>query len=397
MRVLVVHNQGQLPSGETSVVHEEVEALRARGVDVHLHLVSNPRFDTASVMDKARIAASLPWSIPAMRRIGRLVDEFRPDVAHFHSVLPRLTPSVFAACHRRGVPVVQTLHNFRWLCVEGSLFRDGAYCDDCIHRNELHGAYHRCARGSLAASTLLTLLNAFYLRTGLLLRLVDGFIAVSEFVRRTYVRKGFPADRVYVKGNAVRLPANLPSPPDRKGIVYVGRLNPGKGTEHLKRIIGTLKDVPFVVVGDGPDLEHLRRFAADSGAEQVRFLSRVDGHRALEALSAAECAVVPSVCGESFGRVALEAMAVGTPVVASRIGGLAELLADNAGAVAVDPTRSEEFIAAINGIIGSRETVAAMGAAGRAFVADGGFGESPADALLAIYDRVVARFTERGR
>ena len=392
MKVLVVHDQNtELPSGEAIVAQEEVKSLRASGVDVRLHTVSGKPLEAMSHIEKGWTAANLLWSVPSARRIGRLVDEFRPDVVHFHSILPRLTPSAFWACQRRGVPVVQTLHNFRWLCIEGGLYRRGAYCDDCIQHTALSGLYHRCARESVPLSALLTFMNATYVRTGLLFRLVDGFVAVSNFVRDLYVRKGFPAERVHVKYNSVSVPEGVRVDGHRDGIAYAGRLHGAKGTAHLKRIMGALRDVTFNVMGDGPDAEGLRDFVEKLGLRKVAFLGRVAPEAVQAVFSSAECIVVPSVFGETLSRVALEAMSVGTPVVGSRIGGLGELLEGNAGAVAVDPANSEEFVTAIGGIIGNREKVATMGAAGREFVRQKASTDDSVKALVAIYEQVIAR------
>jgi glycosyltransferase involved in cell wall biosynthesis len=392
MKVLVVHNQGPpgLPSGETTVAREEAEGLRAKGHDVRLELVSSGSIDAMGKAALTRAALNVAWSWPAARRLGRVLDGFKPDVVHFHAVLPGLSPSAFYACKRRGIPVVQTLHNFRWLCVEGGLFRRGAYCDDCITHNALSGAYHRCARGSAPLSALLTLMNAVYLRTGLLFRLVDDFVAVSEFVRGTYVKKGFPEDRVHLKYNGLRVP-DLPSKaPARSGIAYVGRLTEAKGMAHLKHMMGAMPATPFAIVGDGPYMQDLREHAAATGAN-VDFKGQVDAAGAYDTLAAAECAVVPSVCGESFGRVALEAMAVGTPVVGSRVGGLAELLEGNGGAVPVDPADPEAFVTAVNGIIGNKRKVAAMGRAGREFLDRGDYAGDFVSGLITIYEAAIDR------
>ena len=396
MRVLVVHNQTTgLPSGEAGVVRDEVAGLRALGHEIQLYEEKGEHVDKMSLPQKAWTAANLAWSFPSMRQMGGVIDEFKPDVAHFHSVLPQLTPSVFSACHRRGVPVVQTLHNFRWLCVEGGLYRRDSFCDDCITGSSLSGAYHRCARGSAPLSTLLTAMNAMYLRTGLLFRLVDAFVSVSNFVRDTYVSGGFPADKIHVKYNGVSVVGETPAAGERAGIIYVGRLSGAKGTRHLKHVMKALPQVPFKVVGEGPDVPGLRTFAQDNGLGEVEFLGRVEPERVYGLLAAAECALVPSVCGETFGRVALEAMSVGTPVVGSRIGGLAELLGGNEGAIAVDPESSEQFAEAVERIIGSTEVVALMGQKGREFVSQSRFSDSAANGLIPIYEKVIDEWGAR--
>ena len=392
VKVLVVHNQsGHLPSGEAAVACDEVAGLQARGVDVRLHSIVSDPIDSMSAARRAWTAANLMWSVGSMRSVGKIVDEYRPDIVHFHSIVPVLTPSVFYACRRRGVPVVQTLHNFRWLCVEGGLYRNGSFCDDCVQHNSLHGLYHRCARGSAPLSLLLTTLNAAYVKTGLLFRLVDAFIAISNFVKDTYVRKGFPEESIHVKYNGVSVRQPGVTQTSRSGVVFAGRLHGAKGTGHLKHLMAALPNVPFSVLGDGPDAGELRSFVEIRGLGNVSLRGTVGPAEVGAALDSAECAIVPSVCGEALSRVALEAMAAGAPVVGSRIGGLGEILEGNDGAVAVDPANAQEFVEAVSGIVGNEQRVRSMGAAGREFVAGHASADASVQRLIEIYEGVIAR------
>jgi glycosyltransferase involved in cell wall biosynthesis len=389
LKVLIVHNQqAGLPSGERLVAEDDMAHLQAAGVDVRLHLVESSPPQQMTAMQKGRTALNLVWSFPAMRNLGRVLDEYEPDVVHFHSILPELTPSAFAACHKRKIAVVQTLHNFRWLCVEGGLYRNEEFCDACIGGGSWRGVRFRCARGSLSLSGLLAISNLAQVGTRELFKRVDTFIAVSKFVRDTYVRGGFPGAKIALRYNAISKPARVQGA-RRQGIVFVGRLTPAKGTRHLKRLMQALPEVRMTIVGTGPEENDLKAFAEAHGLANVVFVGRVDQRGVYEQIAGAECVVIPSVSGETFGRVAIEAMAMATPLVVSNIGGLGEVVEGNPGAVGVDPTDSQAFVVAVRGIVGSAQRVEEMGQAGRAFADEHWFMGDPARELVAIYEETI--------
>ena len=374
VKVLVIHNAGtsKFPSGELKVMEDEVSGLRAMGVDTSVHVESNDdlgsRFSWRWVLAGVRVFGSLR----SFRTTMQLLNHNHPDVVHFHSILPIVTPSALLACKLKGIPVVQTLHNFRWLCVEGGFFRDGTFCDDCIKKSTLSGIYHRCFRKSFLMSLLFSLVNWMYVKTGILFRLVDRFIAVSQYVQDKYVEAGFPRNQIRIKYNGVKIPSPTDDRGDsftRKGVVYVGRLSPAKGTHILKEVIRQLgNQLPVTLVGNGPELNSLKSFSDQVGAGKVVFLGKVDQGRVFDVLSKAACLIVPSQCGESFPGVALEAMACGTPVVASKIGGLSEIVEASRGGVCVEPDKVEGYVAAIRAIVDSPALIQEMGAAGKDFV-----------------------------
>ena len=117
MKILLVHNSGSrhLPSGEMRVVENEKRALQQRGIDVYLHVVYNDAFDSRNPFKLLKTGLNFFYSLMGRELLAKLLKQFQPDLVHFHSILPLLTPSVFHLCHQKNIPVLQTLHNFRWL------------------------------------------------------------------------------------------------------------------------------------------------------------------------------------------------------------------------------------------------------------------------------------------
>jgi len=205
MKVLIIHNAGHsgLPSGELVVVNEEIKALRKRGVEVYCHIEENDKFDNLFSFKTLFTGINVFWSYPSYYKTKKLIDKYNPDIVHFHSVLPLVTASAFYACKKRRIPVIQTLHNYRWFCVEGGLYSNNSYCEECLRKGALRGIIKKCSRKSFAVSTALTINNAIYVKSDILFNLVDCFLAVSNFVRDKYIQAGFPEDKILVKYNGI--------------------------------------------------------------------------------------------------------------------------------------------------------------------------------------------------
>src|ERR1700758_1162439 len=148
---MLVHNRYQQAGGEDGVVEAEADMLRRRRHEVSIHEARNQAIE--SRLDRAFTAVRCVWSLSARRTFDRDIDEFRPDLVHIHNFFPLISPSVHYAARRRGIPVVQTLHNYRLLCPASTLLRDGHICEACTHQwYPVSAVRHACYRDSRAAT-----------------------------------------------------------------------------------------------------------------------------------------------------------------------------------------------------------------------------------------------------
>ena len=319
MRVMLLHNTYQHPGGEDQVFAAEGALLEERGHDVERFTISN---DLINGMSRTALAASTIWNRDSYRTLRARFRATRPDVAHFHNTFPLLSPSALSAARDEGVPVVQTLHNDRLLCVNALLFRDGHICNDCLgHRVPWQGVAHGCYRGSRLASGAVATMIALHRARGTWMNDVDVYIALTEFARRTFIAGGLPADRIVVKPNFVHPDPGLG---DASGnfALFVGRLVPEKGIRTLIdawQHIGV--KVPLRIVGDGPLAPEVAAAAAQCAG--ITWLGRHPRAEVLALMRAATLLIFPSTWYEGFGMTVAEALAVGLPVVASRVGGMA--------------------------------------------------------------------------
>jgi glycosyltransferase involved in cell wall biosynthesis len=340
MKILAVHNRYQRPGGEDQVFVDETALLEARNHRVLRYEVHN---DQVEQVNRLTLAKDTVWNTSAYRELGALIRRERPDVVHFHNTLPLVSPAGYYAARAEGVPVIQTLHNYRLLCPVSLFFRDGRVCEDCMGKAvPWPGVVHKCYRGSRAASgviaTMLTVHRAMRTWT----EMVDVYVALTEFARKKFIEGGLPAGKIVVKPNFV-----APDPGRGQGgggyALFVGRLAPEKGTGTMLAAwerLGTR--IPLKIVGDGPLRD--RVVGAATRQSHVEWL----GHRPVEEVHAlmgkADMLVFPSQWYETFGRVAAEAFAAGTPVIAANIGAVAELVEHGRTGLKFRPGDPEDLV-----------------------------------------------------
>lgn len=336
--MLQVHNRYRQLGGEDGVVASEADLLRQNGHEVIEHFASNP--------DGAGAAATLmmaPWNPASARAMRNAVHENAPDVAHVHNTWFTLSPSVLGALHRSNVPVVMTLHNYRLVCVNALVFRDGKPCQDCVGHSPLPGIRHRCYRDSALQSAAAAATLSFNRARGTWVNSVDRFIAPSRGLRDTLVAGGLPADRFVVRPHAVADAGPRSRPPSSSSTVLcVGRVSDEKGVDVLLEAWARARprDLELLVVGDGPRREDLERRAIDG----VRFAGWLPHEEVRELMLGSRALMFPSVCFEVFPMTLVEAMSAGLPVLASAHGGSAEIIGQVGPEWLAAPGRVEAWV-----------------------------------------------------
>jgi glycosyltransferase involved in cell wall biosynthesis len=350
MKVLLVHNHYQEKGGEDSVVESERELLSDYGVEVKLLEANNDHI--VGVRRKLITSATVFYNTRGVDQLNAAVAAFKPDVVHVHNWFPTLSPAIFGACKKKGVPVVHTLHNYRLLCVKASLYRDGSPCEDCLGTTfRLPGIVHGCYRGSRPGSAAATAAMLTHWHRGTWHDAVDRFIALSEFARMKLIEGGLPAEKIDVKPNSL---ASDPGIRSGKGgyFAYVGRLTEEKGIMTLLDCWRLGPDLPkLFIVGTGPLQEHVHEAA--SSLCNVEWLGPRRGGNVLDIIGNAMALICPSLWYEGMPRVVIESMAVGTPVIASRLGTYLEMIDHGRCGMLFDPGRADALLACVREFIHS--------------------------------------------
>ncbi len=392
-RVLVVHNAYQHRGGEDSVVDAEIALLRSRGHEVETYFRNN---DDVGGMSSLALARQTLWSPRTSHDLAELIQHFQPDVIHAHNTFPLVSPSLYWAAERAGVPVMQTLHNFRLMCLNALFLREGKVCEDCMGRTPWRGVARACYRGSRAASAALAGMLMLHRNLGTYRNKVARYIALNEFCRNKFIEGGLPAERVVVKPNFVdwaEVHVHSSALPDaareRQGWLFVGRLSLEKGVSILAQAAALLSDARLRVVGDGAEVDLL------TGVAGVTLVGSLPGEAVRQEMSRVVALVVPSICYENFPRTIVEAFACGTPVIASRIGALAELVCEGKTGLLFEPGNARDLADKMAWAQAYPEQMAVMGCNARTQYEVEFSAEVNYRRLMEIYDGVLAEQREK--
>ncbi len=377
-RVLVAHNAYQQSGGEDSVVEAEVELLRGRGHEVETLTRHNEEIRN---MSRLRLLSDTCWSSRTTGDVAASIRRFRPEVIHVHNTWPLMSPSFYWAANKHGIPVVQTLHNFRLFCLGALFLREGRVCEECMGRLPWRGIVHGCYRGSTQQSAVLSGVLALHRGLGTWKTKIARYIALNEFCRDKFVQGGLPPDRVVVKPNFVDFPAPLEQM--RTDFLFVGRLSLEKGITTLAQCARRVPDCSFRVAGTGPEAHQL------GALRNVELLGALPGEQVRLAMEQASALVLPSICYENFPRTLVEAFASGLPVIASRIGALAELVEDGKTGLLFAAGDAADLAEKVRWAAEHPSELLAMGRAARALYEERFTADSNYQALLAIYEDAI--------
>jgi len=373
--VFKAHDLYQQPGGEDESVRTEQDLLKRVGHSVIEYIRDNDEIAAYSLTEMASLGLRTVWAWDSYRHVRALLRGRKADVAHFDNTFPLISPAVYYACQEAGVPVVQTLRNYRLLCPCATFQREGRICEECLSHSLWRGVRRGCYRRSRTATAAVALMLSTHRWLGTWGKLVDCYIALSEFARAKFIDAGLPAEKIVVKPNFVYPdpmadPAALSVADDKSpqaGALFVGRLSPEKGVATL---LAAWRQIdarfPLHVVGDGPLRAQLEAYARQHRLANIFFHGRLNHQQTFTYIKRNRFLVFPSEWYETFGRVAAEAFACGVPVIASRIGAIQEIVADGRTGLHFSPGDPDDLAAKIVWASAHPEEMTVMGRAARA-------------------------------
>lgn len=325
-RILQLHNKYQQYGGEDAVVMLEYELLKKNGNEVEQLFFDNKNI-SSSISDKIMAGFSSVYSFSSVKIVEKKIVEFKPDLIHVHNFFPLLSPSIFYIARKNKIPIVMTIHNFRLICSNALLFRDGNICETCVSKViPLSGILHKCYRKSSLQSSAVTMMSSIHKIIGTWKKMIDSYIVLTEFGKFKFVNSSLnlPPEKIIVKPNFV---ADFGVGNDKREDYYVffGRLSEEKGIEIL---LNSLKFYNFnlKIIGDGPLKDLVEKCA--SRYPHIEFVGFKDKEYIINVLKNSRCVIFPSIWYEGLPLSIIEALSTGTPIIISNLPPFKELIRD---------------------------------------------------------------------
>ena len=390
LKIVSVHNTYQQHGGEDVVVAAECALLERNGHKVIRYLRSNDEISALSRPEQLLLAKNIIYSEKSKRELSALLRTEKPDVVHVHNTFLMISPSVYEACRDAGIPVVQTLHNYRLLCPGWSLSRDGRVCEECIDGGLWRSVWHGCYRDSRLMTAAVAVMLQVHRSKGSWNRSVDGYVALTNFAKGKFVQGGLPASIIHVKPNFMET-----DPHERSSaggpMLFIGRLSAEKGVEVLLEAWQQLSlSIPLVIVGDGPLRQTLEAQTTATGLSNITFAGWRRRSEVFAAIKTASAVIVPSVCYEGFPMTLVEAFACGTPVIGSNLGGVREIIKDGLNGLHFLAGDATDLACKVEWAWRHPAALAAMGHSGRHDFEEHYTAETNYKLLREIYEKAIA-------
>ena len=382
MKILFCHNFYQQPGGEDQSFTAEAYLLEEHGHRVLRFIRHNDEIARMKCFD---VAPRAIWNWDTFHELRELIRWERPSVMNCTNIFPLISPAAYYAARAEGVPIVQSLRNYRLFCLNACFLRNDRVCEDCLGKGvPWPGFLHGCYRSSRTASAVVAAMLSLHRGMRTWTRMVDRYYTLTEFSRRKFIEGGLPDRKVAVKPNFIHPD---PGPGNGQGgyAVFIGRLSPEKGIKTLLSAWSQLGGrLPLKIIGDGPLAVSVK--AAANQTVGIDWLGRRQHQEVLGLLGEAACLVMPSIWYETFGRTIIEAYAKGTPVVASRLGAMAELVHDGRTGLLFEPGNPADLALKIHALLDDPARTIGMRRAARREYEDKYTAETNYRMMIAIFE-----------
>ena len=404
MRVLQVNKFFYYKGGSEFVFFDMIRLLKKRGhrvsyfamsqpenlsTEYQKYFVSNIDFGNKGLIKKCLASLRILYSLEAKRKIAELIKEEKPDIVHLNNIYHQISPSILHVLKKARIPVVMTLHDYKLVCASYSMLNKHKACQDCKGGRYYNCLKNSCFKGARSKSLISTLEMYLHHKVLRIYRLVDSFISPSLFLQSKIRDMGFEAKITHLP-NFVEAANYRPYYGWRENsVVYFGRLSEEKGLFTLIEAAKRLPHIEFKIIGAGQINRDLAVKARKEKTGNVRFLGRLSGEALKEEISRSMFTLLPSECYENNPRSVIESFALGKPVVASRIGGIPELVKDDFTGLLFEPKDPVGLSQRIESLVSQPEKVFRMGQNARRLVEEEFNAEKYYQGLYQIYEAAI--------
>lgn len=349
LNILIVHNYYQFAGGEDTVVSQDAQLLEKHGHHVFFYKRNNEELKNYSKWKKLLLPFTTFFSIKSYKEVRSAIRKNKIDIVHVHNTLPLVSYSVYYAAKKEHVRLVQTIHNFRLVCPNALLYRDGHICEECICNGMQVGIKHGCYRNSKLQTAVVAVALKLHRLLGTF-DIPDAYIALTQF-NKDKISSVVKSEKIFVKPNYLHVPNLTESKADEQAklyYVYAARLEAVKGIFVLLRAFRDMPDKQLILLGSGPDEQKVKEYIMQNHMEHVKCTGFVEHKEALNYVRHAKAVIYPSLWYEGFPMTIVESFACGTPVLVSDTPNLAETVKNGQNGYTYTTGEARELCHAVN-------------------------------------------------
>lgn len=358
MRILQIHKYHHYLGGAEAYYLDLAKLLHKKGHQVthfsmkddsnlsnpqQKYFVSNVSSENLNLKESFRFFCRMSYSFEAKEKIKKLLGEFKPDVAHVHNIYYHLSPSILPELRKRNIPVVYTVHDYHLLSPNVNMFHSGYLCED-DGKNIFTAMVHKCIKDSFYKSLATASVFRAHKLFGLYKKNVNIYITPTKFLRRKLIEFGYEKEKVIFIPHFILPDSDNRVTSKKKFVLFFGRLDEHKGVTLLLEAASNLPEIDFKIAGQGPKENDYKKKASSMDLKNIEFLGFLSKEKMFSAIAESYFVVVPSIWNEVFGLSILEAFSKGKAVVASKAGGIPEIVQDGENGLLFKPGNIEEFV-----------------------------------------------------
>lgn len=408
MKVLLINNHHKIIGGAEKYYFDLGKLLEQHGHEVAYfstidkdnvktkwsrYFIKKLNFKTKSLANSLDKFPKIFYSVEAKCNIAKLLDDFRPDIVHLQNIYYYITPSIIKEIKRRGIPIVQTVHDYQLISPSVIMYHNGSICEICKKNKYYKAIFHKCVKNSYMATLMAVVTLYFQNFRKSYVKRIDTFISPSMFTKKKLEEYGIPKNKIVHINNFVpEQKIQKYGHSKEKYVLYFGRICEAKGIFRLLNAAGQLPDVNFKIAGNFEDDQIKKEVLIKVRGEKiinVEFVGFKKGASLQKLISQSEFTIVPSEWYENQPYAILESFALGKPVIASKIGGIPELVKANNNGLIFNLEIEDDLTQKIKKMWGSSKLLFKMGNRAKTFVESKNSPIGHYKSILKIYNGLI--------
>ena len=408
MKILLVNKFFHPAGGPETLLFDSMEKLKSLGHEVIPFSMEHPR-NLKTKYEKYFVTnvdynnhSRLPWNMvkstfriifnfEAKKKMGQLIKDTKPDIAHLHNIYHQLSPSILLPLKKYNIPVVMSLHDFKLVCPNYTFLRDGQVCEECEGKHFYKAIKYKCVKGSYLKSTISAVEMYLHKLFKIYESNIDLFIVLSQFSKNRFVRYGLPEDKIILLPNPIEIPPHRKQERKDKYMLFFGRLSDKNGIFTLVKAMRNLSPIKLKIAGASEQEKLIRDYIRENKMKNIELAGFLSREKLKETIANCDFLVFPNNCYHNCPMSILESFAYGKPVVGSNLGSVPELVEDGITGLLFEPRNEEDLAEKIKYLYNSPQMVEKMGQNARRKVEQNFSAEKYYPKLLQIYEKLIQK------